>query len=214
METMGWIELYTLHAQADTGDRNGCSQACSPLVSLVISASVLLHLPSLTTQIAPTFADGAPLQVGSRGPGVWAVQTRLNDWGFPLNPANALRIDGTFGPQTRLAVLEFQGDRQLHRDGIVGPVTAQALFTPRSIPDAAFTTLQVGSRGRAVSKLQTQLRDWGFPLEPDRQLLVDGRFGPQTQRAVIQFQQYKGLQPDGLVGPETSAALNTQRGPA
>lgn len=56
--------------------------------------------------------------------------------------------------------------------------------------------LRVGSRGDAVRDLQMQL---GVP--------ADGAFGPVTERAVRAFQQRQQLAVDGVVGPETLAAL-------
>jgi peptidoglycan hydrolase-like protein with peptidoglycan-binding domain len=53
-----------------------------------------------------------------------------------------------------------------------------------------------------VTKLQQQLLRAGF--DPGQ---VDGTFGPQTQSAVVAFQQEQGLAPDGVVGPLTSSAL-------
>ena len=36
---------------------------------------------------------------------------------------------------------------------------------------------------------------------------VDGKMGPKTRKAIIQFQRAKGLKPDGKVGPKTWAEL-------
>jgi hypothetical protein len=62
-----------------------------------------------------------------------------------------------------------------------------------------------------VIALQTYLKDLGFHqlLEPEG---VDGKFGPHTKKAVIEFQKYMGLAgviltPDGIVGPKTWEAL-------
>ena len=38
---------------------------------------------------------------------------------------------------------------------------------------------------------------------------VDGYFGPQTRRAVVSFQNRKGLTTDGTIGPETWRALHS-----
>ncbi len=58
-----------------------------------------------------------------------------------------------------------------------------------------------GSRGDAVAKLQTLLRQAGIDL------LVDGDFGPATELAVTVFQRDRNLVTDGVVGPMTWDAL-------
>jgi peptidoglycan hydrolase-like protein with peptidoglycan-binding domain len=63
-------------------------------------------------------------------------------------------------------------------------------------------TLKLNSSGPDVKALQQKLKDLGF--DPNG---VDGTFGPGTKAAVIAFQNSKGLQPDGMVGPGTMAAL-------
>jgi hypothetical protein len=61
--------------------------------------------------------------------------------------------------------------------------------------------LRRGSRGKAVSHLQTMLTAAGNPLE------IDGIFGPATEAAVRDFQRRRGLAEDGIAGPATMAAL-------
>lgn len=58
--------------------------------------------------------------------------------------------------------------------------------------------------GSTLSAKQTQLalKSAGFYSGP-----VDGKFGPQTKDAVKVFQRSKGLNPDGVVGSRTAAAL-------
>lgn len=65
---------------------------------------------------------GTPLQQGSRGDDVRAVQQRLNALG------NHLETDGVFGPATHQAVAAFQKKAGLTADGIVGPQTWAALW--------------------------------------------------------------------------------------
>lgn len=65
-------------------------------------------------------------------------------------------------------------------------------------------TLKRGSSGPDVLTLQSTLKQLGF--DPNG---VDGMFGPGTEAAVIAFQKSKGLTPDGMVGPNTTAALQS-----
>jgi peptidoglycan hydrolase-like protein with peptidoglycan-binding domain len=64
-------------------------------------------------------------------------------------------------------------------------------------------TLRFGSRGPAVEELQRRLNAKGATP----QLKVDGNFGPLTNAAVRAFQRSRGLVIDGVVGPNTWAAL-------
>lgn len=68
-------------------------------------------------------------------------------------------------------------------------------------------TLKQGLSGPDVQDVQQKLKDLGF--DPNG---VDGNFGPGTRAAVIAFQQSKGLQADGVVGPATLAALQAAAG--
>jgi putative chitinase len=62
--------------------------------------------------------------------------------------------------------------------------------------------LRIGISGPDVAALQAALARHGF--DPGG---ADGNFGPGTERAVKAFQGQAGLAPDGVVGPETAAAL-------
>jgi len=62
-------------------------------------------------------------------------------------------------------------------------------------------TLRLGSKGPAVQLLQSRLFDMRLLRR------IDGNFGPLTQSAVITFQRKVQLEPDGIVGPATWAAL-------
>ena len=68
--------------------------------------------------------------------------------------------------------------------------------------------LRQGSKGAAVRKLQEMLAAANFGVE------VDGDFGPGTDNAVKTFQISRGLTPDGIVGPNTWAALAKVSGSA
>jgi peptidoglycan hydrolase-like protein with peptidoglycan-binding domain len=68
-------------------------------------------------------------------------------------------------------------------------------------------TLVEGDTGPAVIMLQTRLNVWGANLT------VDGDFGALTLAAVKAFQTEQKLTVDGVVGPQTWAALNQNPGP-
>jgi serine-type D-Ala-D-Ala carboxypeptidase (penicillin-binding protein 5/6) len=64
--------------------------------------------------------------------------------------------------------------------------------------------LKVGSTGMLVEALQRTLN---ARMEPSPDLGVDGDFGSMTEGAVVEFQKSNGIEANGIVGPETWAAL-------
>ena len=65
-------------------------------------------------------------------------------------------------------------------------------------------TLNTGSTGEDVKYLQQVLN----ATVADNKLVVDGDFGLSTQEAVIVFQKYYGLIPDGIVGFNTWSVID------
>jgi peptidoglycan hydrolase-like protein with peptidoglycan-binding domain len=61
----------------------------------------------------------------------------------------------------------------------------------------------MGSAGAALTLLQQTLTTLGYGAT------VDGRFGPNTERAVRAFQAQAGIAPDGIAGAQTKAAIAT-----
>lgn len=105
-----------------------------------------------------------------------------------------LPADGVYGAQTRAAVRAFQAEQGLDETGRLDSGTWTRL-TPR---------LSRGDVARSVRAVQVLLR------ADDDGIEVDGRFGQQTQRSVAGFQADRGLDVDGIVGPETWQALVSQ----
>jgi peptidoglycan hydrolase-like protein with peptidoglycan-binding domain len=64
-------------------------------------------------------------------------------------------------------------------------------------------TIRIGASGSLVRFLQCLLIANNLALPGG----ADGSFGPNTQSAVIRFQQNNHLQVDGVVGPQTWNAL-------
>jgi peptidoglycan hydrolase-like protein with peptidoglycan-binding domain len=123
------------------------------------------------------------------GPRVFALQYLLRSHGY------ALTVDGIFGPQTRVQVMEFQGDKGLQVDGLVGQQTWSALVLGR--------TVRSGDSGDGVRAAQYLLRHrFG-----NQNVVVDGDFGRITDGAMRDFQTEYDLLIDGIVGPQTWRAL-------
>ncbi|MEA5421322.1 peptidoglycan-binding protein [Spirulina sp. CCNP1310] len=72
---------------------------------------------------------------------------------------------------------------------------------------ATAQTLRSGMNGEAVAEVQTLLRNQGFPIAYGANGAGRGRFGPQTEQAVRNFQKRAGLSVDGIVGPQTLSRL-------
>ena len=68
--------------------------------------------------------------------------------------------------------------------------------------------LQEGHSGDLVRRLQQMLNETG--AKPA--LTIDGKLGPRTRQAVLQFQRERGLCADGLVGRQTWRALQQRVG--
>ena len=60
------------------------------------------------------------------------------------------------------------------------------------------TLSKYGSRGDEVREIQSRLQKWGYDIKK-----VDGIFGSNTKKAVIQFQKNNGLKQDGIAGKNT-----------
>ncbi len=76
-------------------------------------------------------------------------------------------------------------------------------LTILSLASSAMALLQQGDTGAEVSDLQNRLIAAGCYSGP-----VTGTFGSLTKEAVVECQQRNGLNPDGIVGPATEAALS------
>jgi peptidoglycan DL-endopeptidase CwlO len=116
-------------------------------------------------------------------------------WVKPVQRALHLRVDGDYGPISRAAVRAYQKRHGLVVDGIVGPQTLGALGIERSE--------RRGSSNRRLIRAW-----WVAPVQRALHVPVDGLYGPVTRAAVRSFQKRHGLLVDGVVGPQTLAALH------
>jgi peptidoglycan hydrolase-like protein with peptidoglycan-binding domain len=127
---------------------------------------------------------------------VAALQVALHVRGLYAGP-----IDGVAGPATKRAVRVFQRRARLTVDGVAGPLTRRALGR-LGRPLLGKRIMRRDKRGWDVAQLQFELAWHGFPSGP-----FDGIFGPRVERALRRYQEWAGLEPDGLAGPATLGAL-------
>lgn len=96
--------------------------------------------------------------------------------------------------------------------GIPQPAAAPPPIVVPVAPEVAIATVpkagvpasypRRGAKGEPVRIVQLRLAALGYDVGT-----ADGVFGPQTDKALRSFQRESGLEPDGIVGPKTAAAL-------
>lgn len=152
------------------------------------------------------------LKRGMYGEDVKSAQMKLKAGGYLVGNA-----DGIFGAETEKAVKRIQKDWNIKVDGKIGPQTWVAIKAlnvdnaEQVVVDvnlnstgASHKTLRQGSSGSAVTKLQQHLITLGYlPVGSD-----DGKYGPITTMAVMQFQLDYGLATDGVCGTRTFTMIN------
>ncbi|GAA2026665.1 hypothetical protein GCM10009740_15520 [Terrabacter terrae] len=139
---------------------------------------------------ARTLAAYPVLEPGSRGAAVRTLQCLLDDADF-----GPVAVDGVYGTETRAAVKRVEAtlDGAAPHPGRVDAGTWVVVIS-RSLGDV---TLKLGSTGPDVVTLQRALRAAGATVT------VDGRFGPQTKKAVERLQDANRIGADGIVAGET-----------
>jgi len=88
--------------------------------------------------------------------------------------------------------------------GAVGTTAFAAPALPQQV-QASFVGLEQGARGDEVASLQRALIASGITVAGG----ADGIFGPATRRALVSFQNARGLSATGVVDDATSSALSS-----
>ncbi|MFK8185270.1 MAG: peptidoglycan-binding protein [Phormidesmis sp.] len=158
-------------------------------------------------------SDLPTLQIGSRNPFSqkpvlhkdWSLRSQqacIDELQTALVKKGFLKTaGGKFDEDTQLAVKVFQRCRGIQPDGIVGQLTWAALLFPiLQRTDAVLPEIQ-----DEVKTLQRVLR------KEHLNVVVDGFFGPRTERAVKQFQKRYKIHPDGVCGYLTWSLLIGQK---
>lgn len=180
--------------------------------NILLLVLFIILLNSTKNVFAETTMDcSKALKYGAKGEQVKILQKELNE----VMSCN-LSTDGSFGPATKTCVLSFQKKYALSQDAIVGSKTCIKLNDKYTkILDSkkeeqtkgeilsGTTTLKHGSKGTQVKILQNMLNK-----TTHCNLESDSSFGLKTEWCVKKYQEERGLDVDGKVGPATRKSLN------
>jgi len=168
---------------------------------------------------APAY-PGRQFREGDSSEELKAWQKQMGSRGYDLVGT------GYFGPKTKAAVLDLQAKQGLNVVGYIGPKTwaaawsggaapapaapAASAYTPPSnescgvgqstAPQWPGKQFVQGDTDRALQCFQRQLGSRGYGLTGT------GYYGPATKTAVVALQQANGINPSGILGPQTWAA--------
>jgi peptidoglycan hydrolase-like protein with peptidoglycan-binding domain len=122
------------------------------------------------------------------------------------------KIDGIFGNISKKALISLQKSNNIDSDGKIGPQTCTLLLNKKTIVKKNISTsVNISNEisqpettySQEIYDAQIILKNLGLYLSS-----LDGINGPQTKRAVKEFQSKAGLVSDGVIGSKTKAALS------
>lgn len=133
--------------------KDACKKAGQEYAVFNSKGEKLYPITQQSTQSAPT-PQKPSLSRGSKGDEVKKLQTKLKELGFDCGI-----IDGDFGSKTQNAVINFQAERGLTKDGVCGPKTWAEIdaFAPYNVITTA-SVLNVRSGPGTGYSIKSQLR--------------------------------------------------------
>ena len=132
----------------------------SCLVSVFVIATALIF--SSSSVLAEDSAEEITLKDGDSGDYVILVQLRLRDLGY-FN----YKITNYFGAYTRLTLAEFQENNNLGADGVLGPKTAEVLFSNAAIRRPIEERKKPEPKVNTPSVPTGKLKDWFSYVYPN-----------------------------------------------
>ncbi|TDD88023.1 peptidoglycan-binding domain-containing protein [Actinomadura rubrisoli] len=164
-----------------------------------LGAAGAAHADGPTDPVVTRAIEAAPwveLKVGDRGYRVAAVRCFLTQWGFFNGCAPGTPGGDEYTADFAEAVKRYQRARDLPDTGVIDAGTWVVIRTD-------FGVLKLNDRRtNQIKGAQYALK----VLLPRPGLKVDGKYGPDTAKAVRDFQAKKGIGVDGDFGPLTFKA--------
>lgn len=157
---------------------------------------------------------------GTTGKDVEELQKMLQNLSNLFTNLPVVIVDGYYGNETMKTVKIFQELNSLPITGITDDKTWNKMKNIlnnriQNIPinitnddiDLSDNVIKLGSKGKYVSDLQGYLNIAAEKYPSISKVKVDGIFGENTQKSVLEFQKQFGLNTDGIVGTITWDAL-------
>ena len=178
----------------DTSQRNGQARS--------LSNAILTRLAALGFRNRGVFTS-----INASGQDTFGILRLTNmpavllEVAFINNPQDMSRLN-----VNTAAMAIAEGIRQMY------PLSGGGGNTGGSFPPFPGVTMRQGSQGESVRQIQRCINRISAREAALGRLTEDGNFGPRTRCVVMTFQCLQGLNPDGLVGPITWAALTRECG--
>ncbi len=172
-------------------------------------------------QDVPESYPGITQKLGMRSNDIRILQGQLNRirQNYPAIPQIS-QVNGVFGADTERAVRAFQRIFQLEEDGIVGKATWYRIkqiyngvkklseldsegIRPEELEPVVLTDLIPGTYSNEMKTVQYYLAVIGYFISGLPEVEIDGYYGPETEEAIRQFQNYYGLPVTGRMDRET-----------
>ena len=140
-------------------------------------------------------------RLGASGEPVRDLHRRLLELGYQISDIEI--AEGSFGLDTESHLRCFQAEKGLRQHGLLDPTTLAGLIEAGyTLGDRNLYLQSPMMRGDDVADLQLRLGSLGFDAGR-----VDGIFGPDSARALLDFQRNTGLATDGIAGHRTLLRL-------
>ncbi len=143
--------------------------------------------------------------------GNWVIVQKVVNPGGPFGvrwmrlsvPWGGYGIHGTNNPSS-IGKAVSHGCIRMYNEDVIEVYDRTPIGTPVTIVGNSYAArnMKKGDSGSDVAEVQRMLKKLGY-----YNAKIDGSFGRLTEQAVIRFQTDKGLQVDGIVGPQTVYAL-------